>query len=52
MKVKHEIKTDIVAAGAAAFADAPGFTTVFILVSRDAAAEAAPAAATSVSISF
>ena len=29
MKVKHEINTDVAAAGAAASAAAPGFTTVF-----------------------
>ena len=38
--MKHAINTDAAAAGAAAFADAPGFATVFTVVSRDAAAPA------------
>ena len=36
MKMKHEINTDAAAVGAAASAAAPGFTTVFTVVSRDA----------------
>ena len=51
MKVKHELSTDVAAAGAAVSAAAPGFTTVLTVVSRNAAAEEAAAAA-SVPISF
>ena len=40
MKNENEIDTDAAAAGAAASAAAPGFTTVFTVVSGDAAAEA------------
>ena len=40
IKNENEIDTDA-AAGAAPSAAAPGFTTVFTVVSRDAAAEAA-----------
>ena len=53
MKNANEIDTDA-AAGAVGSAVVPGFTAVFMVVSRDAAAEeaaAAPAAA-AVSISF
>ena len=47
---ENEIDTDAAAAGAAASAAAPGFTTVFLVVSRDTAAPAAaPAAVASVS---
>ena len=45
MKVKHEINTDVVAVVSAAYAAAPGFTTVFTVVSQDAAAEEAETAA-------
>ena len=48
MKNEHEIDTDAAADGATASAAAPGFTTVYTVVSRNAAAEAAA----SVSISF
>ena len=44
MKIKHEINRNAAAA--------PDFTTVFTVVPRDAAAEAAAPAAASVSISF
>ena len=48
--MKHEINTDAaVVAGAGASAAARGLTTVFTVVSRDAAAEAAaPAASASI----
>ena len=51
MKNENQIEPDA-AAGVAASAAAPGFTIVFGVVSRDAAAEAAtPAAAASVMMS-
>ena len=42
---QNEIDTDAAAPGAAASAAAPGFTTVFTVVSRDAAAEGGRAGA-------
>ena len=50
MKNENEIEPD--AAGSCCLCCCPGFTTVFMAVSRDAAAEAAAPAAASVSISF
>ena len=52
MKVKHEINTDVAAAGAAASAAASHETTIQTIVKPGQAAEAAvPGAATSVLIS-